>query len=420
MKSAFICLLVASIASAASDNQTPSSDITHRADIRRDFERFNPLYKKLLVERRQRALDLGRQVFELEDNRADAACAHQILLEIKWLLGSTGDFSRIDTRLDDLQHALNGPKRAALARKQYPVDGSWGYCYTEWFFKLDATYDYAKGQRPVYPLRFLDRVNSPTKLQIYFSSIAVSDVARTGIDHRRELNEALADLLRLILHDRPEGYVWAPGMKSAMMRIVLDQVRSKQTGWWGERYQHDGKTYFVDDLSITFHMLSYLNGDVPDLGRVLSTALALKNLNYPQGWLEDGGYSNHNNMDAVVVFHYCWNSATPAQRKEIAGEIAKMLDWCLKASLQPDGSFRRSSDDDSIEESEYFGTAFLARAGFFDKARCFWTDREFPEAGDIERRIRSRIMKHLSSGATGGAYYKSALAQLDSKDRNRP
>lgn len=242
---------------------------------------------------------------------------------------------------------------------------------------------------------------------------------RDDLNHRRELNESLADLVRLILRDRPAGYAWARGMKSAMLQIVLDQVRNPVTGWWGARYRHNGETYFVDDLSITFHMLSDLAGNVPGLPKIVNTALALKDLDYPQGWREEGGYSNHNNMDAAVLFHSGWNSATSTQRTAMAEEMRKMLHWCLTESLQRDGSFRANSDDDSVEESEYFGAAFLRRIGFFDKARRFWTDQDFPQAAEIRRRIKAYITKRLPTGAAGGAYYRSALERLEpSKNRN--
>ncbi len=401
------------IACAQSTQPPPQIDIDYRSYIWQDFERFNPRYRQLRTERTKRVSLLAQKVIDGERQGREVACAHQILMEVKWLIGSTAEFTRIDRRLADLERVLIHPEEGRLSQQQDSTDGSWGHCYTQWFFKLDATYDYAQEHRSIHPLRFLDRINSPEKLRDYFSSIAVSDIARDGVDHRRELNESLADLVRLILHDQPAGYRWATGMKSAMMQIVLNQVRNPETGWWGERYKHDGKIYFVDDLSITFHMLSYLSGNVPDLSKVVNTLLALKDLNYPQGWLEGGSYSNHNNMDVVVVFHYGWNFAADSQRRAIAEEIKKMLNWCLTESLQSDGSFRTSPDDDSVEEAEYFGTAFLARIGFFDKRRRFWTDQEFAEAEGIRQRIRAYITKHLSTGAAGGAYYRHALEQLD-------
>ncbi len=415
------CLIWAFVfGSPGRDATVPPSDLDYRSYIAQDFQTFNPRYNELRAERTRRAFILGRQVFEQEKQGGDTACAHQILLETKWLLDSTADFRRIDKRLDDLERVLSQPENESLARGQDPIDGSWGHCYTEWFFKLDATYDYQKEQKPKYPLRFLDRVSSPQKLRDYIASIEVSEIARDGMNHRRELNESLADLVRLILQDRPAGYTWAPGMKSTILRIVLDEVRNPKTGWWGERFLHNGQIYFVDDLSITFHMLSYLGGKVPDLPKVVGTELALKDLDYPQGWREDGGFSNHNNMDAVVLFHYGWDSATPAQKKIMAQEIEKMLGWCLTESLQSDGSFRSNSDDDSIEEAEYFGTAFLARIGYFDRNRRFWTDQAFPEAEQIRQRIRRYISTHLSTGAAGGAYYQSALDQLDPMKSHSP
>lgn len=165
-------------------------------------------------------------------------------------------------------------------------------------------------------------------------------------------------------------------------------------------------------------MLSYLGGKVPDLSKVVNTAQVLKDLNYPQGWREDGKYSNHNNMDAVVLFHYGWNSATANQRLTMVEEIEKMLDWCLTRSLQSDGSFRTSTDDDSVEEAQYFGAAFLSRIGFFDKTNRFWTEKNFPGAEEIRQRVRAYISKHLSTGAAGGSYYRNALARLNPGAQN--
>jgi hypothetical protein len=88
-----------------------------------------------------------------------------------------------------------------------------------------------------------------------------------------------------------------------------------------------------------------------------------------------------------------------------------MLDWCLKESLQPDGSFRLR-EGESLEESVYFGTAFLARIGYFDRAQRFWTDEEFPGALEAKQHIAQFIRAHLGSGGEGGTYYRDALAEL--------
>ncbi len=213
---------------------------------------------------------LGRSVYQLEAKGANTACGHQILSETKWLLSSTADFHRIDRRLDELQNVLDHPSLEGSAAQQDPNDGSWGRCYTEWFFKLDATYEHLNSdstldREPEFGLRFLDRVNSPAKLREYFAGLAVSKISLVGVNNRRALNESMADLMRLILHDQPAGYHWDPSLKKVLMDIILHQIRNPGTGWWGERYVFGDRTEFVDDLSLTFHIVRYLDGNVPDL-----------------------------------------------------------------------------------------------------------------------------------------------------------
>lgn len=223
----------------------------------------------------------------------------------------------------------------------------------------------------------------------------------------------MADLLRFTLRNQPKGYSWHPGDKATMMDLILKCLRNPRTGWWGERYVRDGRVEQVDDLSMTFHMVRYLNGNVPKMRNVVDTALAVRNFHYPVGWLEDGHYTNHNNMDAAVLFKFGWKFATEAQKRAMAGEIDNMLAWCLNDSLQPDGSFRLSGyGSDSVEESNYFGVTFLTRIGFFDKSRRFWTDRNFPQSAAIRQRLIAYIGKHLASAAAGGTYYEHALTEL--------
>ena len=127
---------------------TPSSaDRNYHAFKDQQFAAFNAHYKQLRAERVARAVALGKRVFQLESQGRPTACAHQILNEIKWLIGDTADFPRIDGRLDALQDLLSHPERESLATQQDPADGSWGRCYTEWFFKLDATYDHLNRDR---------------------------------------------------------------------------------------------------------------------------------------------------------------------------------------------------------------------------------------------------------------------------------
>jgi len=401
--------------SATEASNIPPADVQDFARIRREMAMFNPRYAFLLRSRMAVFHELEQRVLDRESRLQDVSCSHRIVTEIRWLMGSTVDIDRIDTRLNDLRTSLAHPELEAKGRERDPVDGSWGYCYTEWFFRLDGSYDghFSKGEGDG-SIPLLDRVNSPEKLTEYVLSISVSDVAHTGINHRREMNEALSTLIRLILRDEPRGYRWNPQLKATLRDLLLNQLRNPQTGWWGERYVRGGSAEFVDDLSMTFHIVSYLHGDVPDLDKVGTTLLALKDLEYPVGWLDNGHYVNHHNMDVVVLFRYAWPFMTRSQKREASTEIGKMLEWCLKQSVLPDGSFRRSTGgDDSVEEGEYFGAAFLARAGYFDPTRRFWSNEACPGADELRHRLIDFIEKHKATGAAGGAYYESALTELD-------
>jgi hypothetical protein len=362
---------------------------------------------------------LEKQVLALEKAGQNTGCARQMLDEIEWLSDNTPTFDRISSRMQDLRNLLKDPASQSIPDEQSESDGSWGRCYTEWFFKLDASFNEIsalsdKNQVPKIPCSFLDRINSPKKLTNHLNNLLISDIEADGVDRGREFNETVADLLRLIIHHEPANYPFHPQLKEALLDFLMNRARNPKTGYWGEWFKTGNTITKTDRLSITFHIISYLKGEVTDWPKVIDTTLAIKNKRYPNGWLSHHGYANHHNMDVVVLFRYGWNHATPAQQTAIRTELHKMLDWCLKESLQPDGSFR-SREEESLEESAYFGTAFLARLGYFDKSRRFWTDEDFPDAPAAKDHIATYIRAHLNTGGEGGSYYRDALTDLGEK-----
>lgn len=408
----FLTLCVVFGCGAAYAEPVPSAPREARQRKESDFLAFDPHYIESRVKRVTRARTLGKQVISLEHAGKNTRLSHQILSEIIWLLSASADFSRIDRRLDDLEASLDHPERQPDADTQNADDGSWGKGYTEWFFRLVGTYPNLDRPGQV-PLRLLDRINSPEKLTDYLLSVATSEIARTGRDNERELNESLSCLLRMILRQKPKDFAFDPRLKATITDLVLHRLRNPGTGFWGERYVHaDGSVEFVDNLSITFHVVSYLDGSVPDLDKVVATTLAIRDADFPAGWRLNGKYWDHLNMDVAEVFRLGWPQATDAQKQEMGTEIDKMLRWCLSESLQSDGSFKFVEGDNSKEEGAYYGASFLARVGYFDKSRRFWTDRDFPEAEEVRRRIIANILKHRSSAGVGEDYYGSALNQL--------
>ncbi len=392
----------------------PPADLDINLRKQQEFIAFDPHYQEEFAERLARTRALGKQIRTRETAVQNIELSHQIIFEVVWMLTQTADFKRLDQRLDDLQASLAHPEHEAEAEEQDPRDGSWGKGYTEWFLKLSASWDH-HGEKTKIPLRFLDRINSPEKLTNYLVPLSVSDIARTGVDHYREFNEALSCFTRMIPTDRPKGYVYHPQLKETFMELLLHRFRNPATGYWGESYVQDGHVRFVDDLSITFHTISYLKGNVTDLDKVVATTLAIKDLDFPVGWLYKGQYWNHNNMDVAAILQYGWPHASEAQKKAIVIEINKMLHWCLTESLQADGSFKPMEADGSLEDGTYYGTSFLGRIGFFDKTKRFWTDQDFPETEEVRQRIIGFIEKHRKGGAMGGVQYEGALEELNYK-----
>ena len=356
------------------------------------------------------------EVERREQRGEKAVCAHQILNEVEWLIAYTTDFPRIAARLDAAREALAAPDPGDAPDA---ADGALGQCATEWFFKLDFSYDHfaeagTSGRPAEVAPHFLDRINSPEALSAHLLGLQISDIAATGIDHRRELNETTADIMRLILRDWPPGYSWRPELKATLKDLLLNRMRDPATGYWGAWYKTGDGLVKTVDLSLTFHIVSYLGGDVGGWPALIDTTLAIKGERYPNGWQSTVGYDNHHDMDVVELFRLGWPNASAEQRVAIAREIALMLDWCLTKSVQPDGSFKISPEDESIETSFYFGTSFLVRAGYFDKARRFWTDRDFPEAPALRAKLIAQMTArlHEGAGAEGGYYYRNALKQL--------
>jgi hypothetical protein len=417
-----LCLSCALLATTLHAAEVPARDSNARASQKREIVtyllRMMPADRERYSRQRARIPGLRSRIAAREAAGLKSSCSHQILAEVSWLVGSVMDFDRLEKRLDDLERVLAHPEEEAKAEQQDASDGSWGSCHYEWFFKVNATIDHLSkpsnaAEIPRYKLQLFDRVNSPEKLQAYFASLAVADLPRTGVDHRKELNESLSNLIRLIVRGKPAYYAWHPKLKDTFMELILHRLRNPQTGWWGESYVRNGQVEFVDDLSMTYHVIAFLRGDVPDLARVLDHLLAVKALDYPIGWLEDGRYSNHNNMDVVTLFRYAWPYTNDAQKQAAAMEIRKTLDWCLRESLQPDGSFKLDDgSSDSIEEADSWGVSFLARIGFFDPARRFWTDEKFPQAEQIRQKLIGYIERHKPAGGAGGTYYESDLEEL--------
>ncbi len=323
----------------------------------------------------------------------DTSFLRQTVGEIHWRLQYTGDAVAAGVALGRLRAmaALAEPPSGLLPDE----DGSFGAGAEVWFLKLDASVDLmladdftGSGRAP----RFLDRVNDPGRLEHYLDSLVVSRLAEDGVDRRKELNFATADLVRLILRRRPPSYPWRPGLDTVIRRFVA-RWQDPTTGFFGADYEIAGQRWRTTDLSLTFHMARYLDGQIGHWQRLIETLLKIRDHRYPNGWLDDEGITNHNNYDVAVLFQLGWDQMHDDQRRRAQHQIARLLSWCLETAIGADGAVVARAAGELLPESYYFTVAFLDTVGFFDPAKRFWTDRSFPEAAALKVRLEHQITR---------------------------
>jgi hypothetical protein len=364
--------------------------------------RFYWDFSALHIARERRLKQLNPELRPLirELNRRQAAGENMqysmhIYREIRWRLNFTPGVAATRARIDDLRQSLNQPGKQVQATQQQQDDGSWGMGIDPgvWYLRLYYTVEdgLTRDKQPQYPLRLLDRINSPEKLDAQLDSALYDDFTRTGEFNREQLDETASAIMRLLYGHKLTGYTFDPRLADAM-RDYIDKWQNPETGCWGQwvvdRY---GRVWKMDDTGITFHVISDLHGQIQHLDRISRRLVELEKLDYPAGPRMSGHYENHLNWDLVIVFRYAWPSLDEATRAQVRDEIQRMLDWCLSQSLQADGSFKTSEIDDTLGDAQMYGAWFLRDAGYFDQAQRFWTGKGFSDSEAVRGRIKARL-----------------------------
>ncbi len=343
-----------------------------------------------------RSADHEIQTIEAELDRreaggADTSCPRQVLRELRWRLEYTADTSAIRATLARLR--TRAAPSVSPAAASHDAEGAHGGCTDVWFLKLDACVDHMlaadfdeQGKLP----RFLDRVNDPSRLKDYLESLRVSRLDEEGIDRRKELNFATADLVRLILWRRPRNYPWDARLETVLRRFVAEW-QDPTTGFFGADYLVGGRRLRTADLSLTFHMARYLEGAIGHWPQLIDTLFAIRDRRYPNGWLDEIGMTSHNNYDVAVLLQLGWLHMSSDQRRRAREELARLLDWCLAEAIGPGGEIVARAVGESLPESYYFTIAFLDTVGYFDRPRRFWTKLDFPEAPAVRGRLKDRL-----------------------------
>ncbi len=368
---------------------------------------------------RAELLDLRRQVKELHRNGREPICSTQILGEARDMMNYTNNIEGVRARLDDLRASLREVDQDH-AYEQSAEDGSWGGCCKAWYLRLDASVDPLKelveaGGTPRYPLRFFAPVDTPEKLRGYLQRLLVSDVQATGVDNRKELNYAITSLAQLLFKPKVAALLPAGTPVSELAATLQDfldnTAQNPQTGFWGAWYRVNGELKKTNDLSITFHAISYRSDDPPHMRELAETLFAIRASRYPYGWRDEGKQNNHHAYDVARLLRRAWPYMTGAQRARATAELTAMTQHSLEASLLPDGGF----DDEpytSPAEAYYFGISFLDEVGFFRASRRFWA---VPPLRDAEP-LREQLRGHLLKMDRRNALVTAALRKLDAAD----
>jgi hypothetical protein len=317
-----------------------------------------------------------------------------IYREIRWLLNFTPDVETTRARIADLRRSLTQAEMQKRAAEQQASDGSWGLGFTVWHLQLYYSVEEGLDGRttdPQYPLSFLDRINSPEKLTAQLDSDLHDDFTKTGVFNRMELDNTFSAMARLLFGHKRTGYAFHPGLQDALREFV-ERWQNPGTGCWGQwMVDRQGRIWKMDDMAMTFHVVSDLHGQVGRLDLIAKRLLELDGVDLPSGIRMDGHYENHLNWDVVKIFRYAWPTLDAATRERARAEISRMLGWCLANSYQPDGSFKVSDLDDTLGDAYSYGVSFLKETGYFRREDRFWTDQDFPEAKAIHDRIEAKL-----------------------------
>lgn len=409
-----LCLLVAiaswslgSLESLADETHDPQHLMTAEIQgmVLREFERRDPDYLRERTAYATKLAPLVESLIALQEKGEDMSCSEQIYIESRWLLDHTADWQRLATRIDALRSSMKTVAQG-FAREQSATDGSWGACYEEWFLKLDATItalnDLADhGKVPAFPLSFVDRIGSAEALRDYLHDLLISDVAGTGIDQRDELGAVTGALSQLLFKERLRRFIDTPAKGTAFddayveaYRRFLDASQDPATGYWGAWYRVGSRLYKGADLSLTFHTISYLEGEVRFWPRIIDTTLAIKSFEYPYGWMKNGTYNHHNSYDVLKIFRYGWPHISEKQRERVRAEIAAMLAWCLEHPMNSHAPFPvDAASYGSPGDYYYYAVSFLDEIGYWDPAKRFWTSRDFPGSLALCRSIKARLLE---------------------------
>jgi hypothetical protein len=365
--------------------------------IKAAFSKRDPNYGNIRDNFKRRYNALGAWLANRQRDHHPMPGSAQIALEAKWLLNYRDDWPRLSRRLDDLERSLGVVDQPD---RRQDDDGSFGRWCEEHYRRIEPTVDTLQLQdiKPatLKPLKFLERFRDPQELLSYLYRLQISDIETTGKNHRDELGAVQAGLaqlffkkeLREILKLPNLGFAVSPQLEETFIDY-LAQTQHRRTGCWGPWYRFGDQLHMVQDLSATFHIIHYREGNVARWPAIIDSMFAMKCLVYPAGWKasDEQQYNNHNNYDVALIFSYGWPKMSQEQKDRATPLLLAMLQWCLNSSITGDGFVGDDGKLDASVDGYYFGVRFLEQIGFWRATAPFWSPREWPLPGAPDRRV---------------------------------
>ena len=229
---------------------------------------------------------LVKEIARRQSSGEEMGYSMHIYREIRWLVNSTANNKETQAKIAELRNSLTLPTQQHLASEQQSSDGSWGLGLTSWYLSLYYSVDQVKECRvnPQYPLTFLDRINAPEKLTAVLDSDLMDNFTKTREFDEEKLNETSSALARILFALKPtDCYTFHPGL-NIVFRDFIDRWQNHADGWWGQwLVDRQGKVWKMDDLSMTFHVISDTHGQVPHLDLIAKRMLQLDDANFPAG-----------------------------------------------------------------------------------------------------------------------------------------
>lgn len=375
--------------------------------IRHQFVEYDPDFSEQKEKRDPLLVHMEEQLNDFEKQGHEMVVSRQYYLEAKWFEEYTAHFTEFDRLRSVFEDSLKDT--AQPEQMKQAEDGSWGKVLTMFFQKFDQTVDAINDlsdedplTSPEYPLTFMQQVGTPETRDQYLKGILVSDISHTGVNNRDALNAVASGLAQFCFKNGLKKYIrnYTTGFDLTDEYIetyknFIQWWQDDTTGYWGAWYKTDFGIVHTSDLSVTFHLISYLKkGDIEirNWPAIIETTFEIKNRPYPYGWMHEGHMNDHNNYDVAKIFKYGWKHMTDSEQKRAQADISEMLEYCLNVSWSDEQGFVGDpSFYNSLSSAYYFGVSFLCTIGYFSKDSRFWTDRDFPESEEFRQKILAKM-----------------------------